>query len=253
MDKREALRRMIDEAQQVVVFTGAGVSTESGIPDFRSPGGYWTRNKPIQFQDFMRSPEVRQEAWRRKFDSDGTFENARPNKGHMAIARLVREGKVSHVITQNVDNLHQASGVPADRIVELHGNASYASCLTCGTRYEMEPLRLAYLERGEYPACGCGGIVKTATISFGQAMPEDQMLRARDATLDCDLFLSIGSSLVVYPAAGFPIMAREAGADLVILNRDPTELDGLADLVIQDEIGPVLADVVGLTNADMSP
>jgi NAD-dependent deacetylase len=253
MDKREALRRMIDEAQRVVVFTGAGVSTESGIPDFRSPGGYWTRNKPIQFQDFMRSPEVRQEAWRRKFDSDGTFENARPNKGHMAIARLVREGKVSHVITQNVDNLHQTSGVPADRIVELHGNASYAACLTCGTRYEMEPLRLAYLERGEYPACGCGGIVKTATISFGQAMPEDEMRRARDATLDCDLFLSIGSSLVVYPAAGFPIMAREAGADLVILNRDPTELDGLADLVIQDEIGPVLADVVGLTNADMSP
>jgi NAD-dependent deacetylase len=196
---------------------------------------------------------VRQEAWRRKFDSDGTFENARPNKGHMAIARLVREGKVSHVITQNVDNLHQTSGVPADRIVELHGNASYAACLTCGTRYEMEPLRLAYLERGEYPACGCGGIVKTATISFGQAMPEDEMRRARDATLDCDLFLSIGSSLVVYPAAGFPIMAREAGADLVILNRDPTELDGLADLVIQDEIGPVLADVVGLTNADMSP
>ncbi|MBI1179905.1 MAG: NAD-dependent deacetylase [Alphaproteobacteria bacterium] len=253
MDKRAALRRMIGEARCVVVFTGAGVSTESGIPDFRSPGGYWTKNKPIQFQDYMRSPEVREEVWRRKFDSDGTFENARPNKGHMAIAKLVRSGKASHVITQNVDNLHQASGIPADRIIELHGNASYAVCLMCRTRYEIEPLRRAYLERGDYPSCGCGGVVKTATISFGQAMPEDEMIRARDATLDCDLFLSVGSSLVVYPAAGFPMMAREAGAGLVILNRDPTDLDGLADLVINDEIGPALSEVVGLTNAEASP
>jgi NAD-dependent deacetylase len=252
-DHRTQLREMLDEARRVVVFTGAGISTESGIPDFRSPGGYWTKNKPIYFDDFMRSPEIRQEAWRRKFDSDGTFENARPNKGHMAIARLVREGKVSHVITQNVDNLHQDSGIPADRIIELHGNATYALCLMCRTRYEIEPLRQAYVERGEYPSCGCGGVVKTATISFGQSMPEAEMFRAREATLDCDLFISVGSSLVVYPAAGFPIMAHQNGAGLVILNRDPTDLDRIADLVINDEIGPVMADVVGLTNADMMP
>ncbi len=252
-DNRTALRQMIDEASRVVVFTGAGISTESGIPDFRSPGGYWTKNKPIQFGDYMRSAEIRAEAWRRKFDSDGTFESARPNKGHMAIARLVREGKVSHVITQNVDNLHQDSGIPADRIIELHGNATYATCLACRTRYEIEPLRQAYLTRGDYPSCGCGGVVKTATISFGQSMPEHEMYRAREATMACDLFIAIGSSLVVYPAAGFPIMAAQNGAGLVILNRDPTELDEIADLVINDEIGPLMAEVTGLTNADMSP
>ena len=252
-DHRTALRQMLDEARRVVVFTGAGISTESGIPDFRSPGGYWTKNKPIMFQDYIASPEIQREAWRRKFDSDGTFESARPNKGHMAIARLAREGKVSHVITQNVDNLHQDSGIPTERIIELHGNATYAACLSCRTRYEIEPLRRAYLERGEYPSCGCGGVVKTATISFGQSMPEHEMHRARAATLDCDLFIAIGSSLVVYPAAGFPVMASRNGAALVILNRDPTDLDDMADLVINDEIGPVMADVVGLTNADMTP
>ncbi len=252
MTDAHTLRRMIDEARRVVVFTGAGISTESGIPDFRSPGGYWTKNKPIQFQDYLASPEIRREAWRRKFDTDGTFENARPNKGHMAVAKLVRQGKVTHVVTQNVDNLHQASGIPPDKIIELHGNATYALCLSCRTRYEIDDLRRAYLDDGVYPACGCGGVVKTATISFGQSMPEHEMLRARDATLDCDLFLSIGSSLVVYPAAGFPIMASRNGAALVILNRDPTDLDDHADLVINDEIGPVMAEVVGLTNADMT-
>jgi len=246
------LRRMIDEARRVVVFTGAGISTESGIPDFRSPGGYWTKNKPIMFQDYIASPDIRREAWRRKFDTDGTFENARPNKGHMAIAKLVRQGKVTHIVTQNVDNLHQASGIPPEKIIELHGNATYALCLDCRTRYEIDDLRRAYLDDGAYPSCGCGGVVKTATISFGQSMPQHEMLRARDATLDCDLFLSIGSSLVVYPAAGFPVMAGRNGAALVILNRDPTDLDDLADLVINDEIGPVMAEVVGLTNADMS-
>jgi len=253
MDQRTALRDMIGDARRVVIFTGAGVSTESGIPDFRSPGGYWTKNKPIYFDDFMRDPELQRETWRRKFESDGTFEEARPNKGHMAIAKLVRQGKATHVITQNVDNLHQASGIPDDQIIELHGNSSYALCLSCRTRYEIEPLKQAWIEQGAYPSCGCGGVVKTATISFGQSMPEDEMMRAREATLACDLFISIGSSLVVYPAAGFPIMAREHGAGLVILNRDPTELDQIADLVINDEIGPTLAEVVGLTNSDMVP
>ena len=253
MSNRNILRDMLDAANRVVVFTGAGVSTESGIPDFRSPGGFWTKNKPIYFDDFMRSKEVQKEAWRRKFDTDGTFENAKPNKGHMAIAKLVRDGKVSHVITQNVDNLHQASGVPEDQIIELHGNSSYALCLSCRARYEIEPLRQAWLDRDEYPSCDCGGVVKTATISFGQAMPEHEMMRANIATADCDLFISIGSSLVVYPAAGFPAIAKQQGSGLVILNRDPTDLDSMADLVLNDEIGPTLAEVVGLTNSDMLP
>lgn len=253
MSERDRLAAMIGEAHRVVVFTGAGVSTESGIPDFRSPGGYWTKNKPIYFQDFMRDPELQRESWRRKFESDGTFETAKPNKGHMAIAKLIREGKASHVITQNVDNLHQVSGIPEEQIIELHGNSSYALCLSCQSRYEIEPLKQAYENDGTYPSCSCGGAVKTATISFGQAMPEDEMLRAQDATEACDLFISIGSSLVVYPAAGFPIIAKERGARLAILNREETELDPIADLVLNDEIGPTLGDVVGLTNADMVP
>lgn len=253
MSDRDTLAAMIGEAHCVVIFTGAGVSTESGIPDFRSPGGYWTKNKPIYFQDFIASPELQRESWRRKFESDGTFETAKPNKGHMAIAKLIRDGKASHVITQNVDNLHQVSGIPEEQIIELHGNSSYALCLSCQSRYEIEPLRRAYEADGAYPSCDCGGVVKTATISFGQSMPEDEMIRAQDATLACDLFISIGSSLVVYPAAGFPIMAKERDANLVILNREETELDPIADLVINDEIGPTLGEIVGLTNADMVP
>jgi NAD-dependent deacetylase len=253
MNKRETLRSMLEQAQRVVIFTGAGVSTESGIPDFRSPGGFWEKNKPIYFDDFMASQEIREESWRRKFNSSGTFEEATPNKGHMAIAKLVREGKVTHVITQNIDNLHQDSGIPDDRVIELHGNSSYALCLSCRARYEIEPLRMAYLDQGEYPSCDCGGVVKTATISFGQSMPEYQMMRAQEATLACDLFIAIGSSLVVFPAAGFPGLAKEQGAGLVILNRDPTDMDTLADLVLNDEIGPTLAEAVDLTNADMLP
>ncbi len=241
------LRRAIDEAARIVVFTGAGISTESGVPDFRSPGGLWTRMAPIDFKDFLRSPELRVEAWRRKFEIDQTMIGAAPNKGHMAIAKLVDEGRVSHVITQNIDNLHQHSGVPPGKIIELHGNGTYARCLDCGARHELDDVKAMLELTGEPPACiSCGGIVKSATISFGQAMPEAEMDRARDATLGCDLFIAIGSSLQVYPAAGFPILARKNGASLVILNREATPLDEIADLVIHDEIGPVLSSVTQL-------
>lgn len=251
MSNRTLLKEMIEEASRVVIFTGAGISTKSGIPDFRSPGGFWEKNKPIYFEDFMRSAEIRKEAWRMKFDSGRTIDGAMPNAGHMAIAKLVRQGKATHVITQNIDNLHQNSGIPDHQVIELHGNTTYAKCLSCEKRYEIEPLRQAWLEREEVPSCDCGGIVKTATISFGQAMPEREMLRAQEATLACDLFIAIGSSLVVYPAAGFPMIAKDRGARLVILNRDETEQDSIADLVLNDEIGPTLSDVVGLTNSDM--
>ncbi|MEN6543201.1 Sir2 family NAD-dependent protein deacetylase [Parvibaculum sp.] len=241
------LKRMIDEASRVVVFTGAGISTESGIPDFRSPGGLWTKMAPIDFNDFLRSAELRREAWRRKFEIDKTVQQADPNKGHMAIAKLVDMGIVAHVITQNIDNLHQNSGVPPEKVIELHGNGTYAKCLDCGERYELADVRVMFDETGECPECrSCGGFIKSATISFGQAMPEEEMRRAEDAALACVLFVAIGSSLQVFPAAGFPIIAKRNGARLVILNREPTDLDSIADLVIHGEIGPTLAPIAML-------
>jgi NAD-dependent deacetylase len=247
MNEIDRLRHLLAESRRAVTFTGAGVSTESGIPDFRSPGGIWSRYRPIDFQDFVRSPEMRREAWRRKFAVDKTMRKARPNRGHLAIAQLVRSGLVSSVITQNVDGLHQASGVPDEKVIELHGNGTYARCLACGLRHELEPIRRAFETAGRLPECdACGGVVKAATISFGQAMPPEAMRRAEEETLACDLFLVAGSSLVVYPAAGFPVLAKRNGARLVIVNREPTELDRLADLVLNAEIGPTLSAATGL-------
>jgi NAD-dependent deacetylase len=241
---RARLARMIDDARTVVVFTGAGMSTESGIADFRSPGGVWSRMKPIYFQEFISSEERRRAAWGRVFSGAAGWVGASPNAGHMAVARLVASGKVSAVITQNVDNLHQDSGIPADRIIELHGNASYAKCLSCGRRHELDALKDPFLKAGVIPRCdSCGELVKTATIAFGQPMPAGPMQAAEDETNACDLFLVLGSSLVVYPAAGFPLLAKRNGARLVIVNREPTPLDDHADLVLHDEIGAVLAEV----------
>lgn len=240
------LARLLLGARNAVAFTGAGISTESGIPDFRSPGGIWTQMAPIDFAAFLASEEARRETWRRRFAADETLSRARPNRGHRAIAELVRRGRATAVITQNIDGLHQQSGVPAERVVELHGNTTYARCLDCAERYEIEALRLTFERDGEAPVCGsCGGFVKTATISFGQAMPERAMRRAEALSLAADLFLVAGSSLVVYPAAGFPELARRNGATLVIVNREPTGLDAIADLVLHREIGATLGAAVG--------
>ena len=240
------LKDLIADSRRAVVFTGAGISTESGIPDFRSPGGIWTKNQPIYFQDFIASEEARRETWRRKIETDKVMLQAKPNKGHLAIAKLMHLGTVQHLITQNIDGLHQMGGAPAERVIELHGNATYASCVACGDRYELEPIKQAFSADGTLPECGCGGPVKTATISFGQPMPDGPMRRANEAANDCDLFIVAGSSLVVYPAAGFPLIAKQAGASLVIINRDPTEQDQFADLVINAEIGATLSAVVPL-------
>ena len=227
-----------------MIFTGAGISTESGIPDFRSPGGVWSRMKPIYFQEFMADEVKRREAWNRAFSGVAGWVGAAPNAGHRAIARLVAAGKVASVITQNVDNLHQDSGVPEEQVIELHGNASYATCLDCGLRHELAALRQGFLGAGEIPVCrDCAGLVKVATISFGQPMPQDKMRLAEAETLACDLFLVLGSSLVVQPAASFPVLAKRNGAGLVIINREPTELDRYADLVLNTEIGPLLSAV----------
>lgn len=245
MTPRQRLARLIADARDVVVFTGAGISTESGVPDFRSPGGVWSKMKPIYFQDFVASEDKRREAWTRTFTGAAGWVGARPNAGHFAVARLVQAGKVSTVITQNVDNLHQDSGVPAERVIEIHGNASYATCLECGLRHELDVLKQSFLGAGEIPSCrSCGGIVKTATISFGQSMPEGPMARAAEAVRACDLFLVLGSSLVVYPAAAFPLQAKRNGATLAIVNREPTDQDPYADLVLHDEIGPVMSEIV---------
>jgi NAD-dependent deacetylase len=237
----ERLSNLIRTSNRIVVFTGAGISTESGIPDFRSPNGIWSKMQPIQYQDFISSTEMRREAWRRKIAIDQDMRNALPNRGHRAVAALVADGKCSTVITQNIDGLHQASGIPDTSIIELHGNGTYAVCLDCGHRYELEPICAAFNRDETLPVCErCNGIIKTATVSFGQSMPEVAMRRAEQAAAACDCFIVLGSSLVVYPAAGFPTFAKRSGARLAIINREATEQDALADLVIHDEIGLTL-------------
>jgi NAD-dependent protein deacetylase/lipoamidase len=241
MDKLEKFRELLAASQRAVVFTGAGISTESGIPDFRSPGGLWTRFKPTSYQQFVESEQARQQSWQQWFDHRGGMVDARPNSGHFAVAELVARGKVAAIITQNIDNLHQDSGVPAEQLIELHGNATYAKCLDCSKRFEMEELEREFREFNSVGPCSsCGGIVKLATISFGQMMPEAPMRRAGRETLACDLFLVLGSSLTVYPAASFPEVARQNGAKLIIVNQQATEMDSVADLVIHAAIGETM-------------
>jgi NAD-dependent deacetylase len=242
----DALQELVEAARVIAPFTGAGISTECGIPDFRSPGGIWSRNKPIPFDEFLASQEMRNEAWRRRFAIDPQFSAAKPGRGHLALASLHRSGKAPGVITQNIDNLHQSSGIAAEHVIELHGNNSYAVCLDCRKRYELAWVRKHFCDANERaPDCiDCGGHIKAATISFGQAMPDKEMRRAEQLTLDCDVFLAIGSSLVVWPAAGFPLLAKRNGARLGILNREPTEFDEMADLVIREDIGTVLSPFI---------
>jgi NAD-dependent deacetylase len=237
---------MIAAAKVIVPFTGAGISTESGIPDFRSPGGLWSRNRPIPFDEFVASQEARDEAWRRRFAMEDTFAAAKPTRGHRALASLYKAGKSPGVITQNIDNLHQASGFAPNDVIELHGNTTYARCIACEHVYPLAWVKARLDVTGHAPDCDvCGAPVKTATISFGQAMPEDEMRRAQALAEACDLCLVVGSSLVVWPAAGFPQVAKSCGARLVIINNEPTDQDDTADLVIRHDIGEVLGPFVG--------
>jgi NAD-dependent deacetylase len=241
------LQELVHGAHTLVPFTGAGISTECGIPDFRSPGGLWTKNRPIPFDEFTSSQEARNESWRRRFAMEEQFASAKPGRGHRALASLYRAGKVPAVITQNIDNLHQASGISPGDVIALHGNTTFALCLDCDQRYELSWVR-RHVEAGNgcAPDCpACGGYIKTATISFGQAMPDRAVRRAQDLAQSCDLLVSIGSSLVVWPAAGFPLMAKRSGAKLVIINREPTDFDEIADLVVRDDIGTVLEPFAG--------
>lgn len=243
----DELARAIAEAGRIALFTGAGISTESGIPDFRSPGGIWTRTTAIRFQEFMDSEQARQDSWRRRFAGDTAMRAARPNRGHRAVEALVRAGRAQAVVTQNIDGLHQLSGLAPEQVVELHGNTTYATCLECGTRHEIAEMRVIFEETGRSPRCRrCRGLVKTATISFGQPMPGAAMQRARAEALAADLFVVLGSSLVVYPAAGLPVLAVKNGARLAIINREPTPLDEIADIIVRAPIGEVFGRAVGI-------
>lgn len=244
------LARLIEDARSIVVFTGAGISTESGIPDFRSPGGVWSKIKPIYFQDFVSSRDKRREAWARVFNRTAGWVGADPNAGHYAVAKLFDVGKVTSVITQNVDNLHQQSGIPDDGVIEIHGNASYATCLECAAYYEHEALKPRWEADDDIRCDVCGGLIKTATISFGQPMPEAKMHDADAKSRACDLFIVLGSSLVVYPAANLPLIAKQSGAKLVIINRDSTDQDSVADLVLNADIGPLMTETLNLLGLD---
>ena len=240
---REALARLMGSARRITVFTGAGLSTECGVPDFRSPDSPWRVNRPIDFRSFLADPAVRAEAWRRKFAMDDLYAHAAPGRGHLALARMALEGRLVAIITQNIDGLQQAAGLSAEHLIELHGNGTFARCLSCGLRHELEPIRRCFEATGSPPFCGCGGIVKSASIAFGQPLGTDELRRSTEAALSCDLMLILGSTLLVRPAAQFPVLAKRNGASLAIVNHDPTPLDDAADLVIRDDIGAILSSL----------
>jgi len=243
-------RGWIDAARRIVVLTGAGISTDSGIPDFRGPQGLWTRNpeaeKMATLQHYVADPEVRRRAWRTRVESP--MHDREPNDGHRALVTLERRGILDTLVTQNVDGLHLKAGSSPERVVEIHGTAREVVCLSCGERAAMERA-LARVRAGEVdPPCrSCGGILKSATISFGQGLVQADLERAGAAARRCDLMLAVGTKLSVYPIAGIVPVAKEAGARVVILNAEPTEMDGLADAVLRGSIRELLPRLVGTT------
>jgi NAD-dependent deacetylase len=228
----------IRESDEIVVFTGAGISTESGIPDFRSPGGLWTRYKPVTFQEYLSSEAARVEAWKRRLETYEAHKTAKPNIGHYFVQSLDRKGKLIGLITQNVDGLHSDAGLANEKIVELHGNNRRIVCLKCDQSFDPDEVMKRLVGDFSSPKCdACGGILKAATISFGQAMPPEAMRQAQEWTERAAVFIVMGSSLQVQPAASFPVIAKRDGALLAIINREPTPLDEYADFVYHGAIG----------------
>ena len=232
----------IRESEEIVVFTGAGISTESGIPDFRSPGGVWTRYRPVTFQEYMSSEASRIEAWKRRLDGWEQYKNAKPNIGHYFVHSLDAKGKLVGLITQNVDGLHSKAGLPDEKIVELHGSNRKVICLQCDREFDPDEIIKQLVGDFASPKCDvCGGILKSATVSFGQAMPENAMRVAQEWTEQAEVFIVMGSSLQVQPAASFPVVAKRNGALLAIINREAGPLDDTADFVHHSAIGEFCA------------
>jgi NAD-dependent deacetylase len=239
----EKIAQWLTDSRHAIAFTGAGISTESGIADFRSPGGIWSRYQPVLYRDFLESEDARRQYWKMKKEGYSELKTARPNDGHRALARLEKEGKIIAVITQNIDGLHQDAG--CSRVLELHGTNRYGSCLECDAHFDLEEIQQS-LEAGvEIPLCKhCSGLLKMATISFGQSLPADVLSEAFDLAAVSDLVIALGSSLVVEPAASIPLQAKNSGAKLVIINNTETPLDGLADVVVRQSIGTTMSRVL---------
>ena len=254
MNQIDAISDIVAQSKKIVVFTGAGISTESGISDFRSPGGIWDRYDPDEFtyQKFLSSETSREKYWEFTKSFWPTLAKAKPNQGHYAIAELYYMDKLDCVITQNVDGLHQQSGIPEEKVIELHGTARWVNCLDCGERYPRQEIQDRVDSGEKVPRChDCSGILKPATISFGQAMPERETREAEARSAACDLFLVAGSSLVVYPAAQMPLVAKSSGARLVIINMTATPHDHYADIVVYEKTGQVLPQVVEQAKAKL--
>jgi NAD-dependent deacetylase len=246
-EKLSQVAEWIIQANKVVVFSGAGLSTESGIPDFRSPGGVWDRYNPedFYFQNFLASETSREKYWQMATEMFEPMKKAQPNLAHLAIAEMERLGKLDCVITQNIDGLHFKAGNSEGKVIQLHGTAMFVSCLRCGKSYDREEIQERIQKGVKAPYCDdCGGPLKPATISFGQSMPERETEEAYHRSSSSDLFIAIGSSLGVQPAASMPLVAKRNGAKLVIINRDPTPYDPMADIVIHGQAGPVMAGIL---------
>lgn len=244
IDSLEHFHELVASATNMVILTGAGISTESGVPDFRSPGGIWEKFRIVEYGEYVASEEARIEDWHRRFYMKDQIGAVEPNIGHQKIADWLNSGKAQYLVTQNVDGLHQRAGAPAERIIEIHGNATTSSCIDCGLHHEMEECRTQFEATGESPKClACCGIVKADIVMFGEAMPKEKTNRAFQIAESADLFLAIGTSLVVQPAAVLPLHAKRSGANFAILNRNKTELDRFADCVVNAEIGQVLGNV----------
>ena len=246
-DQIEHVAGLILNAKRIVIFVGAGLSTESGIPDFRSPGGVWDKYDPADFyfQNFLSSEASREKYWQMATEMYEAMRDAKPNQAHLAVAELEKLGKLDCLITQNIDGLHFKAGNSPEKVLELHGTAMFVTCLSCNKRYERDAIQGRIAKGEKAPRCDeCAGLLKPATISFGQSMPERETREAYERSATCDLFIVIGSSLVVQPAANMPVVAHRNGAKLVIVNRDETACDDIADIMIRDQAGSVMSSVL---------
>jgi NAD-dependent deacetylase len=246
-DQIDKVADLIVNAKRTVVFVGAGLSTESGIPDFRSPGGVWDKYDPedFYFQNFLSSEASREKYWQMATEMYEAMKYAKPNQAHFAVAELEKLGKLDCLITQNIDGLHFKAGNSPEKVLELHGTAMHVTCLNCNKRYEREAIQIRIAQGEKAPHCDeCAGLLKPATISFGQSMPERETREAYEWSAACDLFVVIGSSLVVQPAAYMPVIAHKNGAKLVIINRDETPCDDIADIIVKAQAGPAMAAVL---------